>query len=489
MVITQEDINIAKQSKKEVYIKIELLNKNYKIIDSIYGNVLSDSLNVDSESKQRRHYSCDLYVLNSSFLVSDNTKIWIDKYIRVYYGNKTMRAHEVKYYLIGTFTFLDMSFSYSSTNNTLSLACADLMSDFDGSKNGVVSDHSLLIEAGEDIRTTVIGLCKKAGVANYIVQDIGKKIPYDLKYSDSITYCDIWTDICKLYDSWEFFFDVDGTFIWRQIPTGYSEPVILDDTVLRDLIVTEQLNTSFQNIYNVTEIWGTFWDLRNDDRFAKVSTYKDNVYHIALEGVTEMGNIDNFDYIAVTIQSNNLDGAMLSINNLENLPIVNDEGLPVRANRLLSDTTYVFMYQRTLNGTIKNNVYLLGQYQAHAVYKETNPDCPFSTINLGYEIVQRKNYEKLYSDDLCYNQAEYLTYQSTAMQDTLSLTLVVLPWLDVNQKITYTSKITGEQNQWMIKSFSWTSTDGTMSLTLYKFLESFSYVKNKEKSLKERSIR
>lgn len=54
---TQEDMRIIKQQSKNVFLKIELLNKNFKIIDSIYGNLISDSLTVDSEAKQRRAWS------------------------------------------------------------------------------------------------------------------------------------------------------------------------------------------------------------------------------------------------------------------------------------------------------------------------------------------------------------------------------------------------------------------------------------------------
>ena len=85
----------------------------------------------------------------------------------------------------------------------------------------------------------------------------------------------------------------------------------------------------------------------------------------------------------------------------------------------------------------------------------------------------------MYSDDLCYSQAEYLTYQSTALLDTIKLELLIVPWLDVNQKIEYVKKQSGESNQYIIKDFSWSSLGGTMSMTIYKFLESFEYVKKK----------
>lgn len=485
---TQEDIAIIKQTEKDVYIKIELLNKQFKILESIQGNLVSDNINVDSESKQRRSYNCELYVTDASFLIGANKKIWIDKYIRIYYGIKSVRSKNVHWYLIGTFTYINVDYNYASTKNSLSLSCGDLMADYDGTKNGQIDGHSLLIPAGEDIRTSVIALIKDAGITKYIVEDIKKEIPYDLEFNDSKTYCDVWTKICELYDSWEFYFDVDGTFIWRQIPTGFDSPIIADDTLFDDIYIDEKTSNSFSGIYNVTEIWGKVLELEQQDRYANTSTLNGDTYSINLEQVTSLSNINHLDKIGIKICSNSPANAKVNINNLGSIPIVHDDGSYIKNGTLKANTIYVFSFRRNLNDSIQNCLYLLGQYQAYGIYKETNDDCPFSINNLGYEIINRLNYENLYSDDLCYNQAEYLTYQTTAMKDVINLNLILIPWLDVNEKIKYTSKMTGITSQYIIKSFSWSSLNGTMALTLYKFIESFSYVKQKQKQISERSI-
>ena len=65
------------------------------------------------------------------------------------------------------------------------------------------------------------------------------------------------------------------------------------------------------------------------------------------------------------------------------------------------------------------------------------------------------------------------------MMDTVNLTTLVIPWLDVNMKIEYKPHNLGKDdpaNQYIVKSFSWSVGNGTMSLVLYKFLEDFSFV-------------
>lgn len=486
---TDADLSAVRQRTKDIFVKIELLNKNYKIIDSLTANLITDSLNIDSTAKQRRRYSCNIHAADYSFLIGADKKIWIDKYVRIYYGIKPLRTAKIRWWLVGTFTYVDANYTYSGTDNTLALTCADLMADYDGTKNGVMNGYALTIPAGEDIRESVLALVKKAGITRYYIEDIGREIPYDLEYSDSVTYCDIWTDICELYDSWEFFFDVDGTFIWRQIPTGLSEPCQLSHSFIHPLVIDESVNNTFKEIYNVTEIWGKTLELENNDRYADTSAASNGVYAITLEGVGSLEDIDNLDRIAVKICSDSVGNDKMSINGLSAIPIVNDDGSVLEAGRLKGGAVYVFMYRRTLNGAVQNCLYLMGQYQAYGIYKETNPDCPFSVGNLGYEIPRRLNYEKLYSDDLCYNQAEYLTYQTTAMRDTVTLSLAaVIPWLDVNRKLEYTPNISGIPAQYMIQNISWSTLEGTMTLTLYRFLESFSYVKNKESSRERRNI-
>lgn len=500
---TQEDFNIIRQQTKDIFIKIELLNRSFKILDTFDAVLIDDNISVDSQSYQRRSYSCNLYLPDTSFIVNDDHKIWIDKYIRVYYGIKSARTKQVKYWLIGTFSYQTVDYTYDAITRQLSLKCLDMMADYDGTKNGQLSGYETLIPAGQDIRKIVIETLNLAGITKYYVEDIKKEIPYDLEFTGTVTYCDIWTKICELYDSWEFFFDVDGTFIWRQIPTGLYEEVSFDDTFIDKTWISENTSYDFTGIYNKTEIWGKVLELGFDDRYTEDTNFtienKIGVYTVMLpkignkedykdlenkdviEYVESLNEIDHLDQIGFKVTSDSIGGDMVRFNTCELIPIVNDDGTPIAAGRMKAGQTYIFSYRKNQGETTRNCLYLLGQYQCYGVYTEENPECPFSVKNLGYEILNRVDYNELYSDDLCYNQAEYLTYQSTALLDTITLELLTIPWLNVNQKIKYTSKTTGETNQYIIKNFSWSSLSGTMSMTLYKFLESFNYVKNRER--------
>ena len=110
---TDADFRAIRQKEKNVYVKIELLNKNFKIIDSLTANLVNDSLSVDSSAKQRRSYNCDIFASDYSFLIGNDKKIWIDKYLRVYYGIESAREYEILWWLIGTFTYIDANYTFS----------------------------------------------------------------------------------------------------------------------------------------------------------------------------------------------------------------------------------------------------------------------------------------------------------------------------------------------------------------------------------------
>lgn len=490
--VTQTDLNLLKQGTQELYLKVELLDSKFKTLDSLEGQIINDSYSQDNESIQRRSYNFDLVVLNSSFLIGKNKKIWLDKRLRVYYGMKSIQTKEIIWYQLGVFCYSSMKYSISNTEKKLSVTCADLMALYDGTLNGQLHGYgssnnapgyaiqNLTIPAGEDIRSSLIATMAEAGIEKYIIEDIKKPIPYDLTFETGSTYADIWTKIRDLYDSWEFYFDAEGTFVWRQIPTCLEDPVVLNDTIMQNIVVNENTDTKFDGIFNVTEVWGKVLELESDDRYAETSVYTDNTYKITFDMYSSWDSIDNLTQLAFKVSADNATAPKFTINNYSPaIPILDGDGNPLEAGALKKSNIYVFRYRRLTSD--QNALFLLGQFQCYGKYVEESPDCPFSVNNLGYEISQSIDSGNLSDDAACYNQAEYLTYKATAMMDTISLSTIVVPWLEVNTKIEYTPQYNNETSQYIVKNLSWSTGEGIMSMTLYKFLESFSYVYNRKK--------
>lgn len=197
---TSQDIQLLKQSNQDKTVKIELLDKKTGILlETIEGNLLNDSGTIDATSNNRRSYNCDFVVTDSSFLVDENNKIWMDKLLRVYVGILDIRSQVYVYYTMGTYCISETGYSYSSTENKVQLTLLDKMALLDGTLGGVVngaldltiqrfvndeyhsgislSNNNTHIKAGTII-TIPIPKYKSGGNSskNYTIKDIGFKI-------------------------------------------------------------------------------------------------------------------------------------------------------------------------------------------------------------------------------------------------------------------------------------------------------------------------
>lgn len=460
-IIQQKDINAIRQKERIIYSKVELLNHNFKILDSLQGNLISDSFTINAESDIRRIYNLELHITNSSFFIGSEKKFWIDRYIRPYVGIKYLRTNEILWYCMGTFVINDNDITYDKTTKTLSLTCSDLMCTLNGDRGGEMSGLSNVIPEGTYIRNAIIGLLDDAGIKRYKVEDIGRTIPYDLEYSVGSTYYQALKDIVDLYAGYEMFFDIDGTFVVQAIPTTKNEPSMLDETIINPLVISERIKDTFNRVRNKTEIWGAVIDA---DYYTQNVTTDDSItYNASFDGVSEL---DNFGKYSLRIPTANMYGAVININGLGNLLIMNDDGFPIDAERLEPNTDYVFKYRKATNDLL-----LLGQYQAYGEYTCTDIDCPYSTTNLGYEIKQVMQFEELESDSLCKQRAKYETWLATRMQDQLELNMVSIPFLDVNWKISYVTDTTHEKGDYIVKSISGSTSSGLMDVTLIRYSE------------------
>ena len=80
--ITQMQRDILYQSDWILHSRIEILNRNFKIIHYVEGNLLDDSFSVDADSDMRRTYNASLAVTDASFLLGPDSWVLIDTYVR-----------------------------------------------------------------------------------------------------------------------------------------------------------------------------------------------------------------------------------------------------------------------------------------------------------------------------------------------------------------------------------------------------------------------
>lgn len=606
---SQDDINLLFQPSKQIYSKVEILNKNYMPISSIEGLLINDSYNVDSGSSIRRTYNCTLQVTDATLDFNRTTEIWFDKYIRPYIGIYDNRKRKIIWYLKGTYSSVNATHNYDPSTNTLSLVCNDLMCRLTGDLDGKQTGLNFTIPSGEDIRTSIVGILRPFGFTRYSIEELPRRVQYDQTFSAGATAAQMIESLMEFCPNYEYFFDLDGTFVVQRIPCYTNDDDILSDVILQRLLVSQDSYTLGFNAKNCIEVWGRSYTSESVDRFAESCTYNSssNTYNIVLRNGVNSNNeevhwdkIPDYLLFAVTVDAINKEGCKIQFtvagDTFGPYTVYDEYDNLLAANTVQGGTTYLFYYdvdtetipasELSLKGVydagtqyVKNDVVaytvdekmktfiasdttsgnaptntshwreiefatayeLKGVYSASETYQATqmviyngklyyclkngthgvlpttyNPDDPtwedinmnVNTIKLGnrmryrghmtahgtykneddskfsikemgreyWEIYSGGEYDNITSDALAEERAMYECYYKANLNETLSLTLVDIPWLDVNKKISYTRKLGTEAERWMIGSVSSETLSGTCSVTLHKFYPDWSEV-------------
>ena len=260
--ISQDDYNVLKQNNITKYIRLELLDFEYKVVDEISGNLISMSVNIDAESDLRRSCSCTLVVNDSSFNVEAGSKIWLDRYIRPYVGYVNNWTGQTQWYNQGIYLINAPSWQYDAQTHELSFAGLDLASKLTGMRNGYLEGIPTSIPANSNVRQAMIALLELGGFTKYLISECMDvdgnvvNVPNEIEIPQGGT---IWDGISQLRDiipRYEAFFDINGTFIYQPIPTGSGSPVLVDDDLLGRLVISEQIDNNFEDVKNVVEVYG-----------------------------------------------------------------------------------------------------------------------------------------------------------------------------------------------------------------------------------------
>lgn len=485
------------QSVKNIYSKIELLNDNFTVIDEIHGYVTAGTIAINADSGIRRTCNLTVVLADKSIVRGEEGKVWLNKYIRIYLGYENARTRKVQYYNQGIFLFGEHSYTFDATTRTLQLTCYDLMSRLTGLRSGQMKGFSTKIPVDTHIREVMIStITQLGGFSKYLIEDTEHDVPYDLEYSTGAFVFSIIEELANLYPGYEFFFDLDGTFVFQKIPTLESDPYVLDAKTLETLVVSEQYGSTFTEIKNATEVWGA---CLTQDHYSEDVTYIDNEYAFTCADLmlTDDGNIPSGEKFAFIVPQSNQMAPTLKIGKLDPFPIVDSADKGIEAGRMESGKAYLVSFK-------KGKFLFLGQWQIHGIallYNTerteeerlldkqawncdnitymVNPDSPFAIDRLNEVILQVKSggdYSAIYSDDLAMQRAEYDTWLAARHADTVTLNLHVIPWLDVNQKIQYRVKHSGETLEFIVKQITLNVASGCMDIVASRFYPLYPFI-------------
>ena len=453
--VGQDDYSILSQQIITKYIKLEILNFQYNVVDEISGNLTAMSVNIDSESDLRRSCNLTFVVTDASFDVKAGNKIWLDKFCRPWVGYENIYTGKIQWYDQGIYLINAPSWRYNATTHELSLAGLDLASKLTGLRNGELEGIPTKIPAGSSVREAMIAAIELAGFTKYTIsecKDVDGNIiavPNDIEIAQGGTVWNIVTQLRDILPRYETFFDVDGVFIYQPIPTGSGDPVIIDDTIWPNLLIDESINNDFESVKNYIEVYGRTLD---PSYFSTNTTYSGSTlsltvadYPTALTDNTIVGfTTPSTGDISAT------GGISLKMNSLT-ASVLYEYGTNNLVTALDNETYYVVYYNQ--------GWYLMGHQQPVGIAYDDNPDSPFyvnGSIGRIRHVLYGGEYENITSDKLALERAKYELWKRTRLQDSITLTSIPNPWLDVNVLISHAIRGKSQENaaQYIIKSIS-----------------------------------
>lgn len=507
---TAQDLRLLRQSNRTCAIQLEILDKNFAIIDRIDGLLIDDSYTVDAESDIRRTGSVTVHVANDMLLANPASYIWFQKYVRVRLGVLDEVEHDYSWKSIGVFLWDQATYTYDATSHTLTLNCLDLMANLTASYGSQISGYGTTIPVGSSIanaiRSTVTEL---GGAQDYSIDMDDQVVPYDLEFGTGAYPYDIVKELRDLYVGYESFFD-DTRFVCRRYPTYASDQPVMTADILSPLVQSENITKNFAAVHNVTEVWGGTQDMTWS--FSDTSmTFYDS---IAITTQTSVP-VQTGDYVTIQMPSDYQEGYQINYIWFRETSTETEQGIqydgihqsiPYKAGEwfvvVVNMEAKTFSYEGSLDEVAQivavNKLVSKNPSDISVIYGgETmtllerdklteptknvsytvDPATPFALDKIGErrQVLSGGEYANIYTVDLADQRAKYETWLASDMLDTISLTMIEVPWLEVNSKIEYRSFTTGETKTYLIKRKSGSISSCVMTIECVVFKPTYAW--------------
>lgn len=456
--ITQSQYDTAKQTLRNIHIKLEILDYDYRVLDSIEGNNLSGNVQIDANSDIRRTCDVSFVMTDSSFNVEAGGRIWLDKLIKIYVGVDDIKTGEISWTNMGMYIINQPTYNYDAATHTLSFNGLDLMARLTGQRNGYIADLAgediALAETGQNVREVIIGILAENGFTKYVVDEcrldngVIQDVPYDMEFNQGSTWYDMLSELRNILPNYQIYFDVDGVFHYEQIPSSADDPIMIDMDLWKENVISEQNSVDFENVKNAIEVYGVTHDTEfySDETVSTVSGAD-----ITLTVDSEIPQ-DDYTEVGFTLPSD-ADGQLtINFNEWGAEPLINADG--TRVAHLDANTYYVIMYYLNEDGE-SGSWQFLGHLQAQGYWEDNNPESPFyvgGSIGKILLPLYGGEYENIQSDDLALQRAKYEIYLHCRLNDTLQLTTVPIYWADVNWKVNYLNLDKTQEEQYIVQS-------------------------------------
>lgn len=514
----QKKIDLLRTHNKRVKLKVTLLNENYQEVDSLIGRITGyPSYDINGDSDIRRTCNITLSVSAKEQIQLDFEKTWNKRMVELACGLYDWDNSEYTddngyvWFKLGRMLMTNGESTFNATTQEIKLNLVDLMAAMTEERGSQIGE-TYIYQAGNDPKQLIEAVvAENTPFANTSVCEFDDTYPYDESSGKGDYAIDVLRLIFDLFPYYEFFYNTEGTFVVQKIPMKISDPIDISKEVLDGLLISEHKNIDFSQIKNTTEIWGR--SLTSDYVVTECSFTGDTYNATISELFTELVSGEKYTLVA-PIDSVVGQKMKIQTTDAHKIYTVNGAGTvytPISAGEMKAGVAYVLRYY---DGVVENETtggfILEGEMQIRVIvqeitaepsasvkqaYKEShscnnvkwivNPDSPFAcTINsiTGEiqgeirQVLEGGEYDGIYTTQLAYERASYENWLKCRKQDTVDIETILIPWIDVNTKIEYTSPVSGEVGVWLVKSVSFDFSDWTMNVKASRFYPYYPFI-------------
>ena len=501
---TQNDIKLLLSRNKEISISVSLLDELYDTVRTISGYVKSASYDISSTSNIRRTCSLTLAVPDKGSLNTEIEEKWIQRMVELRCTVRSPGKTSVEYKL-GRMLLVNAHTVFEATVQEIKLSLVDLMASITADRGSQLGTD-LLFPVGTSIKESIIGTVSQFSPYKRLewseIPEFEDTVPYDLTISSGKYPFDALKELLSLFPYYEMFYDVNGIFRVQEVPTKTDDPIDIDYDIIDQLLISEKRSVNFSNVKNTTEIWGKQLDAMYTG-VCKSSVSEDGTarYNVTIdESFKELVVNETYSF---TPDQASVYGQKLKLQETEEHPIYTQVTETtyrlINAGEMLADVHYVVKY-------VEGKFVLQGESLIHVIVQEIDEMPLIDTQNefkednncnsvewlvyetpspfachlddtYGTEKIQREirqvlqggEFDAIYTTKLALERASYENWLRTRLQDNVELEMIAIPWIDVNQKIRYTSPTTGELITLVTQSISFDFSNWTMNVKASKF--------------------
>jgi hypothetical protein len=194
----------------EVHVKMELLDKNEKVLDVFTQHVSSDSsgsVSVSSDRDIRRMFSLTLDNSSGEFTWAENGKIWIDnKRVKLYVGLKCSDG-TIEYVPQGVFIITQPEATHTVDDNEVKINGQDKWYLLTGNFGRFT--HETTVRKGTNVREAIKIIAEGAGITKMMLDPTDQEVLYDMTFQIGQNRGEaIKQMVEKAYLDDEYFYDV-----------------------------------------------------------------------------------------------------------------------------------------------------------------------------------------------------------------------------------------------------------------------------------------